>query len=218
MTKKQKKVLYQIIAAVILIVILKLLPAFPTPVELVLYLIPYLVVGWDVLRKALKGIKNRQPFDECFLMAVATVGAFALGDYVEGCAVILFYQIGELFQSVAVGKSRQSIASLMDIRPDYANIEDEDGKLNRSAVELGYSALVVSNFTLYGDTSRGKRPSFIHAARGELAVPCYEKFLDEMNRQGLQEVTHGEFGADMQLDLVNDGPVTIVIDTDEWKK
>ena len=78
MTKKQKKVLYQIIAAVILIVILKLLPAFPTPVELVLYLIPYLVVGWDVLRKALKGIKNRQPFDECFLMAVATVGAFAL--------------------------------------------------------------------------------------------------------------------------------------------
>ena len=140
MTKKQKKVLYQIIAAVILIVILKLLPAFPTPVELVLYLIPYLVVGWDVLRKALKGIKNRQPFDECFLMAVATVGAFALGDYVEGCAVILFYQIGELFQSVAVGKSRQSISSLMDIRPDYANIEDADGKLEQvdpDDVEVG---------------------------------------------------------------------------------
>lgn len=96
--------------------------------------------------------------------------------------------------------------------------EDEDGKLNRSAVELGYSALVVSNFTLYGDTARGKRPSFSHAAKGELAVPCYEKFLDEMNRQGLQEVKHGEFGADMQIDLVNDGPVTIVIDTDEWKK
>ena len=131
MTKKQKKVLYQIIASVVLIVILRLLPAFPTPVELVLYLIPYLVVGWDVLRKALLGIKNRQPFDECFLMAVATVGAFALGDYVEGCAVILFYQIGELFQSVAVGKSRQSISSLMDIRPDYANIEDEDGKLEQ---------------------------------------------------------------------------------------
>ena len=140
MTKKQKKVLYQIIAAVILIVILKLLPTFPTPVEMVLYLIPYLVVGWDVLRKALKGIKNRQPFDECFLMAVATVGAFALGDYVEGCAVILFYQIGELFQSVAVGKSRQSISSLMDIRPDYANIEDEDGKLEQvdpDDVEIG---------------------------------------------------------------------------------
>ena len=140
MTKKQKKVLYQIIASVVLIVILRLLPTFPTPVELVLYLIPYLVVGWDVLRKALLGIKNRQPFDECFLMAVATVGAFALGDYVEGCAVILFYQIGELFQSVAVGKSRQSISSLMDIRPDYANIEDEDGKLEQvdpDDVEVG---------------------------------------------------------------------------------
>ena len=140
MTKKQKKVLYQIIASVVLIVILRLLPAFPTPVELVLYLIPYLVVGWDVLRKALLGIKNRQPFDECFLMAVATVGAFALGDYVEGCAVILFYQIGELYQSVAVGKSRQSISSLMDIRPDYANIEDEDGKLEQvdpDDVEVG---------------------------------------------------------------------------------
>ena len=140
MTKKQKKVLYQIIASVVLIVILRLLPAFPTPVELVLYLIPYLVVGWDVLRKALLGIKNRQPFDECFLMAVATVGAFALGDYVEGCAVILFYQIGELFQSVAVGKSRQSISSLMDIRPDYANIEGEDGKLEQvdpDDVEVG---------------------------------------------------------------------------------
>ena len=96
--------------------------------------------------------------------------------------------------------------------------EDEDGKLNRSAVELGYSALVVSNFTLYGDTSRGKRPSFIHAARGELAVPCYEKFLEEMSHQGLKDLQHGECGADMKIDLVNDGPVTIVIDTDEWKK
>ena len=93
-----------------------------------------------MLRKALLGIKNRQPFDECFLMAVATVGAFALGDYVEGCAVIIFYQIGELFQSVAVGKSRQSISSLMDIRPDYANVEDEDGKLEQvdpDDVEVG---------------------------------------------------------------------------------
>ena len=140
MNKKQKKMLKQIIAAVILVAILKLLPSFPTPVELVLYYIPYLVVGWDVLRKAIKGIKNRQPFDECFLMAVATVGAFALGDYVEGCAVIIFYQIGELFQSVAVGKSRQSISSLMDIRPDYANVEDEDGKLEQvdpDDVEVG---------------------------------------------------------------------------------
>ena len=104
MTKKQKKSLQQILIALALVILLKLLfrvlPALPTPVELLLYLIPYLVVGKDVLRKAIKGVKNRQPFDECFLMAVATVGAFALGDYVEGCAVILFYQIGELFQSV----------------------------------------------------------------------------------------------------------------------
>ena len=144
MTKKQKKSLQQILIALALVILLKLLlrvlPALPTPVELLLYLIPYLVVGKDVLRKAIKGVKNRQPFDECFLMAVATVGAFALGDYVEGCAVILFYQIGELFQSVAVGKSRQSISSLMDIRPDYANVEDEDGKLeqvNPDDVEVG---------------------------------------------------------------------------------
>lgn len=140
MNKKQKKNLYRIIAALVLVLILKLLPQFPTPAELLLYCIPYLVVGWDVLRKALLGIKNRQPFDECFLMAVATVGAFALGDYVEGCAVIIFYQIGELFQSVAVGKSRQSISSLMDIRPDYANVEDEDGRLEQvdpDDVEVG---------------------------------------------------------------------------------
>ena len=140
MNKKQKKNLYRIIAALVLVLILKLLPQFPTPVELLLYCIPYLVVGWDVLRKALLGIRNRQPFDECFLMAVATVGAFALGDYVEGCAVIIFYQIGELFQSVAVGKSRQSISSLMDIRPDYANVEDEDGRLEQvdpDDVEVG---------------------------------------------------------------------------------
>ena len=144
MTKKQKKSLQQILIALALVILLKLLlrvlPALPTPVELLLYLIPYLVVGKDVLRKAIKGVKNRQPFDECFLMAVATVGAFALGDYVEGCAVILFYQIGELFQSVAVGKSRQSFSSLMDIRPDYANVEDEDGKLEQvdpDDVEVG---------------------------------------------------------------------------------
>ena len=144
MTKKQKKSLQQILIALALVILLKLLlrvlPALPTPVELLLYLIPYFVVGKDVLRKAIKGVKNRQPFDECFLMAVATVGAFALGDYVEGCAVILFYQIGELFQSVAVGKSRQSISSLMDIRPDYANIEGEDGRLEQvdpDDVEIG---------------------------------------------------------------------------------
>ena len=145
MTKKQKKALYQILIALAKVGVLGLLPELPMPVELALYCIPYLVVGWDVLRKALKGIKNRQPFDECFLMAVATVGAFALGDYVEGCAVIIFYQIGELFQSVAVGKSRQSISALMDIRPDYANVENEEGKLEQvdpDDVEVGTVILV----------------------------------------------------------------------------
>lgn len=95
---------------------------------------------------------------------------------------------------------------------------DENGKLNLSAVSLGYSALVVSNFTLYGETTKGKRPSFVHAASGALAVDAYEAFLAEMGRQGLKEVQHGEFGADMQLTLTNDGPVTIFIDTDDWKK
>lgn len=95
---------------------------------------------------------------------------------------------------------------------------DENGKLNLSAAALGYSALVVSNFTLYGETARGKRPSFSHAASGPLAVDCYERFLQELGRQGLKEVRHGEFGADMQLSLTNDGPVTILIDTDDWKK
>ena len=132
MTKKQKKSLQQILIALALVILLKLLlgvlPALPTPVELLLYLIPYFVVGKDVLRKAIKGIKNRQPFDECFLMAVATVGAFALGDYVEGCAVILFYQIGELFQSVAGGKSRQSISSLMDARKEESHAEVTDSQ------------------------------------------------------------------------------------------
>ena len=119
---------------------------------------------------------------------------------------------------VAHGDTAAQAVKLADKICGLRIFEDEDGKLNRSAVELGYSALVVSNFTLYGDTSRGKRPSFSHAAKGDLAVPCYEKFLDEMSHQGLKDVQHGEFGADMKIDLVNDGPVTIVIDTDEWKK
>ena len=100
----------------------------PWPAELLLYLIPYLVIGYDILRKAWKGIRNRQVFDENFLMAVATLGAVALGEYREGVAVMLFYQIGELFQSYAVGKSRRNISALMDIRPDYANVE-KDGQL-----------------------------------------------------------------------------------------
>lgn len=113
----------------------------------------------------------------------------------------------------------------LDIVPKLAEkcahlriFEDDAGKLNRSAVELNYAALVVSNFTLYGDTAKGKRPSFSHAAKGELAQGAYEAFLTEMGRQGLCDVQHGEFGADMQVELINDGPVTICIDTDEWKK
>ena len=143
MNPKQKKMLYRIAAAAVLIVIFHFLP-LEGWLGLV-YLVPYLVAGGDVLRKAVKGIQNHQPFDECFLMAVATVGAFALGEYVEGCAVMLFYQIGELFQSVAVGKSRRSIAALMDIRPDYANLEQADGSLEQvdpDEVEVG-SVIVV---------------------------------------------------------------------------
>ena len=113
----------------------------------------------------------------------------------------------------------------LDIVPKLAErcahlriFEDEQGKLNRSAVELGYSALVVSNFTLYGDTSRGRRPSFIRAAKPPLSVDGYEAFLRELSAQGLAGVEHGEFGADMQVNLVNDGPVTIWIDTDDWNR
>ena len=94
--------------------------------------------------------------------------------------------------------------------------EDENGKLNKSAVELGYSALIVSNFTLYGATKKGKRPSFIAAAKPPLSIDAYNLFLEKMEQQGLKEVKHGEFGADMQVSLVNDGPITIIVDTDEW--
>ena len=134
MNKKQKKVLRRIIIALVLMVVLKLILRVVTVnhwVELGLYLIPYLIIGYDILIKAGKGVKNLQPFDENFLMAVATVGAIVLGEYTEGAAVMLFYQVGELFQSYAVGKSRKNITQLMDIRPDYANIETEDGKLER---------------------------------------------------------------------------------------
>lgn len=127
MNKKQKKNLRRILITLALVIAAAFLPPLPDAVRLVVYLVPYFVVGWDVLRKAVIGVRNRQPFDECFLMAVATVGAFLLGEYAEACAVMLFYQVGELFQSVAVGKSRRSIAALMDIRPDYANLCQPDG-------------------------------------------------------------------------------------------
>jgi len=132
MTKKQKKMLKRILIAGVLMIGLAFVPVQGIG-RFLLYLIPYLIVGHDILRKAAKGIKNRQVFDENFLMAVATIGAMIIGltktgDYVEGIAVMLFYQIGELFQSYAVGKSRRNISELMDIRPDYANVE-QDGKL-----------------------------------------------------------------------------------------
>ena len=138
MNKKQKKMLIRIIIAAVLIVVFSLLPA-EGYLRFVLFMIPYLVIGYDILKKAFKGILNKQVFDENFLMAVATVGAILLGDYSEGVAVMLFYQIGELFQSYAVGKSRRNISELMDIRPDYANIE-VDGKLEQvdpDEVEIG---------------------------------------------------------------------------------
>lgn len=147
MNKKQKKTLQRIIIAAILTVALALLfhfVALPWFVQLILWLVPYLVIGHDVLRKAFMGIKNGEVFDENFLMAIATIGAVACGEYSEGVAVMLFYQIGELFQSYAVGKSRRNISALMDIRPDYANIE-QDGQLTQvdpDEVEVG-SIIVV---------------------------------------------------------------------------
>ncbi|MBQ8822613.1 MAG: cadmium-translocating P-type ATPase [Lachnospiraceae bacterium] len=130
MTKKQKKVLYRIIISAVLLIVLRFLPISGW-ISFVLYMVPYLIIGYDILKKAWKGILNKEVFDENFLMAVATVGAILLGDYVEGTAVMLFYQIGELFQSYAVGRSRKNITALMDIRPDYANIENENGELEQ---------------------------------------------------------------------------------------
>ena len=130
--------LTRIIIAAVLLVILSFLPV-DGYLKMALYMVPYLVIGYDILKKAWKGILNKQVFDENFLMAVATIGAIALGDYKEGVAVMLFYQIGELFQSYAVGKSRRNISELMDIRPDYANVE-VDGSLEQvdpDEVEIG---------------------------------------------------------------------------------
>ena len=148
MNKKQKRTLQRILLAAALLVVLQFLPA-PRLLRFFLYLIPYGIIGHDILKKAWKGILNRQVFDENFLMAIATVGAFVLaltstGDYVEAVAVMLFYQVGELFQSVAVGRSRRSISELMDIRPDTANIE-VDGELiavDPDEVEIGSEIVV----------------------------------------------------------------------------
>ena len=129
MNKKQKKMLVRIIISLVLVVVFSQLPV-EGYLRFGLFMIPYLIIGYDILKKAFKGIRNKQVFDENFLMAVATIGAILLGDYTEGTAVMLFYQIGELFQSYAVGRSRRNISELMDIRPDYANVEN-NGELEQ---------------------------------------------------------------------------------------
>ena len=147
MNKKQKKVLVRIIITIVLfiaVVILENTVKLPALAAALLYMLPYFVIGYDILKRAIKGIINRQIFDENFLMAIATVGAICLGEYMEGTAVMLFYQIGELFQSVAVGKSRKNISELMDIRPDYANIiiDGEIKAVEPDEVEIGSEIIV----------------------------------------------------------------------------
>ena len=206
MTKKQKKVLIRIIIASVLIILLKLVFHFVNVnkyVELIAFLVPYFIIGYDILKKAVYGIFNRQVFDENFLMAIATVGAIALGEYVEGTAVMLFYQIGELFQSYAVGKSRKYITALMDIRPDYANIE-VDGKLEQVApddVEVG-SVIVVKpgeKIPIDGIVVEGSSTLNTSALTGE-SVPRSAKEGEEVisgcvNLTGLLKIkTDKEFG------------------------
>lgn len=170
MNKKQKKVLVRILTAILLILVLSVFP-LQGWAEFAAFMIPYLVIGYDILKKAWKGIRNRQVFDENFLMAVATIGAIALGDYKEGVAVMLFYQIGELFQSYAVGKSRRNISELMDIRPDYANVE-VGGKLEQvdpDEVEIG-TVIVVQpgeKVPIDGVVTEGKSSLNTSALTGE---------------------------------------------------
>ena len=202
MNKKQKKVFIRIIIAFALIIILKWIPV-EGYVRFALYMVPYLVIGYDILRKAGKGILNRQVFDENFLMAVATVGAIALGDYTEGVSVMLFYQIGELFQSYAVGKSRRNISELMDIRPDYANIE-KDGQLEQvdpDEVEVGTTIVVQSGekVPIDGVILEGSSTLNTSALTGE-SLPREVKAGDELisgciNMTGVLKIcTTKEFG------------------------
>ena len=186
MTKKQKKVLYRIIISLVLLIavsIVDTLVELPLIAQVVLYLIPYFIIGYDILKKAGKGILNRQVFDENFLMAVATVGAILLGDFREGSAVMLFYQIGELFQSFAVGKSRKNITALMDIRPDYANII-VDGKLEQvdpDDVEIGTEIVVNSGekVPIDGVITEGNTTLNTSALTGE-SVPRNAKCGEEV--------------------------------------
>ena len=202
MTKKQKKVLVRIIIAAVLVIVLQFVPV-EGYVRFGLYMIPYLVIGYDILKKAGKGILNRQIFDENFLMAVATIGAIALGDYKEGTAVMLFYQIGELFQSYAVGKSRRNISELMDIRPDYANVE-KDGQLEQvdpDEIEIG-TVIVVQpgeKVPIDGVVVEGTSSLNTSALTGE-SVPREVSVDDEIisgciNMTGLLKIrTTKEFG------------------------
>lgn len=186
MTKKQKKVLIRIIVSAVLLVAIMIttkLVEINKWIQLVLYLVPYLIIGYDILKKAVKGIFKGQIFDENFLMAVATVGAVALGEFAEGAAVMLFYQIGELFQSVAVGKSRKNITSLMDIRPDYANVE-LDGKLEKvdpDDVEIGTEIVVNpgEKVPIDGMVISGESTLNTSALTGE-SVPRAAKVGDEI--------------------------------------
>lgn len=202
MTKKQKKVLIRIIIAAVLVIVLQFVPV-EGYARFGLYMIPYLVIGYDILKKAGKGILNRQIFDENFLMAVATIGAIALGDYKEGTAVMLFYQIGELFQSYAVGKSRRNISELMDIRPDYANVE-KDGQLepvDPDEIEIG-TVIVVQpgeKVPIDGVVVEGTSSLNTSALTGE-SVPREVSVDDEIisgciNMTGLLKIrTTKEFG------------------------
>lgn len=202
MNKKQKKMLIRVIVASVLVVVLSMLP-LEGYLRAVLFLIPYFVIGYDILRKAWKGIRNRQVFDENFLMAIATVGAICLGDFKEGTAVMLFYQIGELFQSYAVGKSRRNISELMDIRPDYANVE-RDGNLEQvdpDEVEVG-SVIVVQpgeKVPIDGIIIEGSTTLNTSALTGE-SLPREAKEGDEIisgciNMSGVLKIrTTKEFG------------------------
>ncbi|MCM1101661.1 MAG: cadmium-translocating P-type ATPase [Clostridium sp.] len=203
MTKKQKKVLYRIIAAFLLLVALYFVPVDGW-LRAGLYMIPYLIIGYDILRKAVLGIIHKEIFDENFLMAVATVGAILLGEYQEGVAVMLFYQIGELFQAVAVGKSRRNISALMDIRPDFANIEGADGNLEQvSPEEVAIGTVIVvrpgEKVPIDGRVTEGNSTLDTGALTGE-SVPREVAVGDEIisgcvNLSGLLKIeTTKEFG------------------------
>lgn len=218
MTKKQKKTLYRILAAAALLIAVACLTEFvpmPQLAQFALHLIPYLVIGWDVLRKAFLGIIHGEVFDENFLMAIATVGAMGVGEYREGVAVMLFYQVGELFQSYAVGKSRRSIAALMDIRPDSANLEQADGSLNTvDPEEVPVGAVIVvrpgERVPLDGAVLSGESSLNTSALTGE-SVPRTVRPGDEVisgcvNGDGLLRIEvrkpYGESTVAKILDLV----------------